>query len=322
MLTSRHVQAALGPLPKGSRLATPAAEFLGQHLQGPLAELIHAAARVCAQHLHHVSRHSPHLGSKEAIHLLARDLGIPHVGHFHSAHPDMVEAYESNQPLGVLIGGAIRHTRHEPKTRKEANYVRGGIEHDLRDAVVHHRKQPTKRELAEMKRDLARLGGRMEGGMLYEGGGLMEGGAAGAGWFSDMAKHAVSAAKAASSHPMGQMMAHQAMQMAMAHPAAQQLSAAHDMASAHPMGAMGLAMAKKMMGGACGCGGGCGGACGGRRRAHEGVGYAEMNVHRGKKPTKKEEAQMVRDLKKYGVGAPPKHRGIHKSSLYEAFRKR
>ena len=309
-VSSRHIQHAFGPLPKGSRLPTPAAELVGTHVVSICPHIRHAAGRLAAQHLHHASLHHPHKGTQEAIHALLSDLGLDVHGPMHGA-PEMCHAYEQNAPLGVFLGGARRLTHHEPKTKRAAHMARAGIEHDLRDA---HNRQPTASEIREMKLDLSRIA---RGGTMLEGGTLLEGGRQeGGGWFTDMAKHAVSAAKAASQHPMGQMMAHQAMQMAMAHPATQQLSAAHDGAASGafgPAAQMALMMGKHAIGGAD-----CGGqGCGDRRKPHEGVGFAEMNVHRGKKYTAAEKRQIVRDLERYGVGEP----GVRRGTLYDAFRR-
>lgn len=345
-VTSRDIHSVYGPLAKGgSRFPTPAAELAGQVLTSVMPILTPAAARVCAQHLHHVSRHAPHKGTREAIHSMVHDFGL-RPAPIHGPE-DMVAAFHEDAPLTVFLGGARRHTRHEPKTKKEharraAHYARGGIEEDLRFAVTRHGKQPTKKELEEMKRDLARLGGAMEGGALMEGGGLMED-PEGAGFFSNLAMGLVkrhplvqlgtAAAQSRHGRALGRLVKKHVFFGGAEEGGMRPQTAKDREDESRAMKKWWAEHRKSCRGHGCECGGA---REGGRRRPHEGVGFAEEDIeaalkkHHGKL-TKKEKEQIVRDLKKYGVGAPgpvrhvksghSRREGVRKGTLYEAFRR-
>ena len=303
-ITTRHVTQTFGKLPSGARLPTPAAHLVAQTLHTCMPELSPAAARVCAQHLHHVSKRHPRRGAAEVISTMAKDLGV-HPQPYHGPAA-MHAAVHGNHPLPAFLAEARRLTHHEKKketaAHKRADYARGGIEEDLREAIEKH----GKKELEEIKRDLA-IAGALEGG-AREGGGI----------FSNIHRGLLAeAAKAKKESPIRY------------HIMRKLLGGAGE--------GGGLIEGGGLMEGGCLTGGAYEGGAKHVRfaRPHEGVGFAEEDVEyalkkhphaKHVKMTPAEKKQMMRDLEKYGVGEPGPRRAAHKKSairkgtLYDAFR--
>ena len=336
-VTNRHVHAVFGKLPDGSRLPTPAAHIVAQSLHTCMPELSPAAARVCAQHLHHVARHRPDKGSADALKDMSHDLGLK-LRPYHGP-AGMHAAVDGNFPLSALLAESRRIAAAEKKAKsahKEADYARGGIEEVLREAIEHHGKEPTKKELEEIHNDLARMEAAQGGSMF--------------GQVTRSVMREVEAAKKA--HPIRYAIMRKI------------LGGAREGGAAEGGSMVGLFLAaqaakyllKKRKGGAREGGALLGGAreggallggalltssceggayIGGAKygKPHEGIGFAEEDVeyalkkHHGKM-TAAEKKQMVRDIEKYGIGEPRSKGGkaaaskskIRKGTLYDAFR--